>query len=113
MILCCLAKSCALITLIHLALYVCEICVLLKCFVMEDQIRNFIAEITFNNPSLIKNDTLIFDEGIFDSMGLLSLINHLESEYNVFTEDSELQEENFGSVEKIVAFISQKQKVAS
>ncbi len=80
---------------------------------MEDQIRKFIAEITFNEPSVIKNDTLIFDEGIFDSMALLSLINHLETEYEIFTEDVELHEDNFGSVERIVGFILRKQKVAS
>ena len=42
---------------------------------MKDQIRNFIAETTFNDASIIKDDTMIFDEGIFDSMGLLGLIN--------------------------------------
>ncbi|MCW3804121.1 acyl carrier protein [Plebeiibacterium marinum] len=76
---------------------------------MKDQIRNFIAETTFNDPSIIKDDTLIFDEGIFDSMGLLGLINFLESEFNVVAEDSDLQEENFGSVERIVAFVLRKQ----
>ncbi len=80
---------------------------------MENQIRNFIAEITFNEPSVIKDDTLIFDEGIFDSMGLLSLINHLEEKYNVYTDDTELQEDNFGSVARIVAFINRKQHNAN
>ncbi|WP_430934282.1 acyl carrier protein [Saccharicrinis sp. 156] len=75
---------------------------------MKDQIRNFIAETTFNDPSIIKDETLIFDEGIFDSMGLLGLINFLESEFSITTEDSELQEENFGSVERIVAFVERK-----
>ncbi len=80
---------------------------------MKDQIRNFIAETTFNDASIIKDDTMIFDEGIFDSMGLLGLINFLESEFNVITDDTELQEENFGSVERIVAFIKKKQTQAA
>lgn len=75
---------------------------------MKDKIRNFIAETTFTDPSLIKDETLIFEEGIFDSMGLLGLINFLESELNVITDDTELQEENFGSVERIVAFVERK-----
>jgi len=75
---------------------------------MKDQIRNFIAEITFVDPETIKDDTLIFDEGIFDSMGLLGLINFLETNYNVVTDDTELQEENFGSVERIAAYIERK-----
>ncbi len=75
---------------------------------MREEIRNFIAETAFSDPSVIKDDTLIFDEGIFDSMGLLGLINFLESEFNVVTEDTELQEENFGSVERIACFIKKK-----
>ncbi len=80
---------------------------------MKDQIRNFIAETAFVEPSTIQDETLIFDEGIFDSMGLLGLINFLESEYNVVTDDSELQEENFGSVERIAAFVAKKQAAAA
>ncbi len=80
---------------------------------MKDRIRNFIAETTFNDPSIIKDDTLIFEEGIFDSMGLLGLINFIESEFNVVAEDSDLQEENFGSVERIVAYIVKKQAQAA
>ncbi|SMO66444.1 acyl carrier protein [Saccharicrinis carchari] len=78
---------------------------------MREEIRKFIAETTFSDPSIIKDETLIFDEGIFDSMGLLGLISFLESEFNVETQDTDLQEENFGSVERIVAFI-EKKKVA-
>lgn len=75
---------------------------------MKDQVRNFIAETIFSEPSMIKDDTLIFEEGIFDSMGLLGLINFLETEFNITTEDVELQEENFGSVERIVNYIERK-----
>ncbi len=79
---------------------------------MKNQIRNFIAETTFNDSSNIKDETMIFDEGIFDSMGLLGLINFLESEFNVITNDTELQEENFGSVDRIAAFVERKMVVA-
>ena len=41
-------------------------------------------------------------------MGLLGLINFLESEFNIVTEDTELQEENFRSVERIAAFVQKK-----
>jgi acyl carrier protein len=75
---------------------------------MKDKLRNFIAEITFIDPTIIKDETMIFDEGIFDSMGLLNLINFLEREFNVITADTELQEENFGSIERIVAFVERK-----
>lgn len=80
---------------------------------MKEVIRNFIAESTFTDLKLIKDDTLIFDEGIFDSMGLLGLINFLESEFGVLTDDTELIEENFGSVERIASFIVKKTALAS
>lgn len=80
---------------------------------MKDKIRNFIAETTFTEPETIQDATLIFDEGIFDSMGLLGLINFLETEFGVVTDDTELQEENFGSVERIAAFVERKMAMAS
>ena len=75
---------------------------------MKEQIRNFIAETTFTEPEIIKDETMIFDEGIFDSMGLLGLINYLEEEFGVVIDDTELIEENFGSVERIAAFVGRK-----
>jgi acyl carrier protein len=75
---------------------------------MKERIRNFIAESTFNDPEIIKDETMIFDEGIFDSMGLLGLINFLEEEFGVVTDDTELIEENFGNVERISAFVERK-----
>jgi len=80
---------------------------------MKDKIRNFIAETTFTDADTIKDETMIFDEGIFDSMGLLGLINYLESEFGIVTDDTELQEENFGSVERIAAFVERKMALAS
>ncbi|MBI9060952.1 MAG: acyl carrier protein [Marinilabiliaceae bacterium] len=79
---------------------------------MKDKIRNFIAETTFSEPGTIQDGTLIFDEGIFDSMGLLGLINYLETEFGVVTDDTELQEENFGSVERIATFVERKVAMA-
>jgi len=75
---------------------------------MKEHIRNFIAETTFTEPEIIKDETMIFDEGIFDSMGLLGLINFLEEEFGVVTDDTELIEENFGNVERISAFVERK-----
>ena len=80
---------------------------------MKEQIRNFIAETTFTDPSIINDDTLIFEEGIFDSMGLLGLINFFESEFNVTVEDTELQEENFASINNMVSFLERKRSVAA
>ncbi len=75
---------------------------------MKENIRNFIAETTFTEPEKISDEIMIFDEGIFDSMGLLGLINFLEEEFGVVTDDTELVEENFGNVQRIAAFVESK-----
>lgn len=79
---------------------------------MKDTLRRFIAEKTYSKPESIQDDTALFEEGIFDSMGLLSLINYLEDEYHVVTSDVELIDDNFRSINTIVDFIRRKQSVA-
>lgn len=80
---------------------------------MKDSIRKFIAETTFVEPSTIKDETMIFEEGIFDSMGLLGLINFFESEFNIKVEDTELQEENFACINNMIAFIERKKSLVA
>ena len=58
----------------------------------------------------MKDDTLIFVQGFFDSMGFLLLINFIEEKFGIKTDDAELLEENFESVNAIAAFIERKQK---
>ena len=79
---------------------------------MKDTLRRFIAEKTYSKPESIMDDTALFEEGIFDSMGLLSLINYLEDEFHVVTTDVELIDDNFRSINTIVDFIRRKQSVA-
>lgn len=79
---------------------------------MKDTLRRFIAEKTYSKPESIMDDTALFEEGIFDSMGLLSLINFLEDEFHVVTSDVELIDDNFRSINTIADFIRRKQSVA-
>jgi acyl carrier protein len=76
--------------------------------ILTEQLRNFIAETTFTDKEKIKEDTLIFKEGIFDSLGFLSLVSFLDEKLGVEVADNELVEENFESINAIVAFISGK-----
>lgn len=77
---------------------------------LKEILRNFIAETTFTPANQIQDDTLIFVQGIFDSMGFISLINFLEEEFSITAEDSELLEENFESINAITGFIERKLK---
>ena len=75
---------------------------------VKDQIRQFIVETTFAPSEQVKNETLIFVEGIFDSMGFVSLINYIEETFSIKAKDSELLEDNFESIDAIARFIESK-----
>lgn len=75
---------------------------------IKEQLKNFISETAFVPVEKIKDDTLIFVEGIFDSMGFLSLINYIEDTYKIKAQDSELLEANFESVDAIASFVTGK-----
>lgn len=77
---------------------------------MKQQIREFVCKTTFSDPTKINDDTQLFDEGIFDSMGLLNLISFLEEDFKVKVEDSELDAANFGSIAAIASFVERKLK---
>jgi len=77
---------------------------------MKEQIRDFVCRTTFSDPLKINDATLLFDEGIFDSMGLLNLISFLEEDFSVKVEDSELDAANFGSIDAITSFLERKLK---
>ena len=73
-----------------------------------EKIRKFISDITFTDLSKIQDSTLLFQEGIFDSLGFLSLISFLDQELGIEISNDELIEENFESIKAIVAFIERK-----
>jgi acyl carrier protein len=77
---------------------------------MKEQIRNFVCKTTFSDPLKIKDSTLLFDEGIFDSMGLLNLISFIEQDFSIKVADSELDASNFGSIDAIASFLERKIK---
>jgi acyl carrier protein len=78
---------------------------------MKNKIREFVCKTTFSSPQKINDDTLLFDEGIFDSMGLLHLISFLEEEFCINVADSELDGANFGSIDAILSFLERKLKI--
>ena len=76
---------------------------------VKEQIKQFIIETTNAPEADVKDDTLIFVQGFFDSMGFLLLINFIEEKFGIKTDDSELLEENFESINAIAGFIQRKQ----
>lgn len=77
----------------------------------QEKIKNYIVQTSHADANKIKNESLIFKEGFFDSMGFIMLITFLEEEFGIKTQDSDLIEENFESINAITDFI-QKKKAA-
>ncbi len=75
---------------------------------MTQQVRTLLSNITFSDVKKIKDDTLLFEEGIFDSIGLLNLISLIEKDFNIKVDDSELDADNFGSINAIASFLQRK-----
>ena len=75
---------------------------------IRNRLRKYIMKETMSNSNHLKDDTLLFEQGIFDSMGLLLLIEFLKDEFNVTTNDDELIIENFESIDSIVGFLTKK-----
>jgi len=57
-----------------------------------------------------RGDDLI-ESGIIDSLGILKLLEFLESKFSINIADEELIPENFESIESIESFISRKKNI--
>ena len=79
-----------------------------KIIEIKDKIRNYIIETTYSPPDQVKDDSLIFVEGIFDSMGFVLLINFIEETFGIKAKDSELLEDNFESINAMANFVASK-----
>jgi acyl carrier protein len=75
---------------------------------IEKRIFEFINNNSHSDLKKISPQTMLFQEGIFDSMGFVLLIDFLEEGFAIRANDDELIEENFESVEAIVNFIARK-----
>ena len=75
---------------------------------ISDKVRNYIVQASHAGEEKIKNESLIFKEGYFDSMGFIMLIAFLEETFSIKTNDDDLMEENFESIHAITDFVYNK-----
>jgi acyl carrier protein len=74
----------------------------------KSKIKDYIIKSTLSDTKNIEDDTLIFETGLLDSMGLLFLIEFLMEEFDVEVTDEELLPSNFESINNIIHFIENK-----
>jgi acyl carrier protein len=76
--------------------------------VIKEKVRTYIHQVAYGENGKIKDESLIFKEGYFDSMGFMVLITFIEQEFGIKTNDLDLTEENFESINAVSDFIVRK-----
>jgi len=76
--------------------------------VIKEKVKDYIHQSAHTDKDKIKDNSLIFKEGFFDSMGFITLITYLEEEFGIKTNDADLLEENFESINAISDFVVRK-----
>jgi acyl carrier protein len=73
--------------------------------------RRFILEnfLFTDDESELDDDDSFMENQIIDSTGILEVIEFLEDEWNVKTEDDEMIPDNLDSVNKVIGFVERKQ----
>ena len=72
------------------------------------RVRGYLTEnFLYMRPDLVlAGDTPLLQGGVLDSMGIMELVAFLEEEFGVRVPDSDLTEENLGSIDGIVGFVT-------
>ncbi len=73
-------------------------------------IRNFIAETFF--VADFEDDASFLRTGIIDSMGMAEMVSFLEQTFGIAVADAELVPDNLDSLDRVVAFVERKRRVA-
>lgn len=77
---------------------------------IEAPIRNFIAtNLLYSKDGFTYPDNAsLLREGIIDSLGVVELVEFLQSRFNVKVEQQEVRPDNFDSVANMAAFVRRK-----
>jgi acyl carrier protein len=75
---------------------------------LKNEVRQFILNTSYVSEDILEYDTLIFTQGIMDSMGFMSLVTYLDEHFKVKVNDSELIESNFESIDAISDYVMRK-----
>jgi len=75
---------------------------------IQKRVKQFILDTSYVSDDQVNTETLIFAQGIMDSMGFISIIEFIEENFSITAADDELLESNFESINAISNFIIRK-----
>jgi acyl carrier protein len=82
---------------------------------IEDEVRRFLSDnfpLSVNGFSLSGSDSLL-ETGVIDSVGVLELIEFIETRYEIEIPDAEVLPENLDSIDAITVYVSSKRSAGS
>ena len=77
---------------------------------IQTALQNYVSQSSVVDVSKVKIDTLLFEEGIFDSMAFVLLIDFIEERFGIKPSDKDLVEDNFKSIDAIAKYIQSKEQ---
>jgi acyl carrier protein len=80
----------------------------------KKEIRNFVIEnfLYGKDDNTLSDDVSFLEKGIIDSTGVLELVSFIEDKYGFSVSDDELVPDNFDTLNKLSAFVSNKKNTA-
>ena len=77
---------------------------------VREELRGFIVEnFLYMRPDVeLRDEDDLLGLGVIDSLGFVELVEEVQERYGVDVQDVEITEDNFGSVDAIVAFVERK-----
>lgn len=75
--------------------------------------RGYVAEnfLYMRKDFELSDDDSLLDRGIIDSMGVIELVSFLEQEFGIQVGDTDITEENLGSLTAIARYVGSKREV--
>lgn len=73
---------------------------------IQDSFLEFLCQQFLVEREDIELDKSLVDTGIIDSMGLIEISAYLQREYDIKITEEKMNRNNFGSVHKIVDFVT-------
>lgn len=76
---------------------------------IETRIHEYVRE-TFPSPehAVLETEDSLFDAGILDSIGVMTVVAWLEKEFSIVVDDDEVIPENFDGIGPLGRYVSRK-----
>ncbi len=76
---------------------------------VEQVVRNFIIDnFLFGQDNQFSDSDSFLDNGLIDSMGILTLVEFVADRYNITIADEDILPENWDSISRIARFVTSK-----